>query len=204
MTVLDFRTLEAKSLNGQRACTICGTMFRPKRMRGDGSYKTCSPPCTIEQRARGRAAVGPWTPERIETARLMWADGQSAGTIAAELGNGLSRSAVIGKVHREHFKRSQPLAERKPYKRPSRAKPVRTGSFKLPLPFVLPPEPVIVADEDIPQAQRCTLMQLRNYTCRFPIGDPQSKDFYYCGSPTADLATGIPYCFAHFRRAHAT
>ncbi|WP_328590535.1 GcrA family cell cycle regulator, partial [Frigidibacter oleivorans] len=40
-----------------------------------------------------------WTDERVETLKKMWADGQSASQIAKELG-GVTRNAVIGKVHR--------------------------------------------------------------------------------------------------------
>ncbi|MFQ6756785.1 GcrA family cell cycle regulator, partial [Cereibacter sphaeroides] len=40
-----------------------------------------------------------WTDERVETLKRMWAEGQSASQIAKELG-GVTRNAVIGKVHR--------------------------------------------------------------------------------------------------------
>lgn len=203
MTVLDFRTSEAKPLNGQRACAICGIMFRPKRMRGDGSYKTCSPACANQFRGQVRIAAGPWTSERTETARAMWADGYSAREIATELGNDITRSAVIGKAHREHFER--PKAEKVSTKRKHRRKAYTrsniTSSFMI-APQLVPEPVVIVADDEIPQEQRRTLLELRNHHCRFPIGDPQSKDFYFCGG-AADLATGRPYCPHHQARTHA-
>ena len=40
-----------------------------------------------------------WTDERVETLKKMWNEGQSASQIAKELG-GVTRNAVIGKVHR--------------------------------------------------------------------------------------------------------
>ena len=40
-----------------------------------------------------------WTDERVETLKKMWGEGQSASQIAKELG-GVTRNAVIGKVHR--------------------------------------------------------------------------------------------------------
>ena len=40
-----------------------------------------------------------WTDERVETLKKMWSEGQSASQIAKELG-GVTRNAVIGKVHR--------------------------------------------------------------------------------------------------------
>jgi len=41
-----------------------------------------------------------WTDERVELLRKLWMDGLSASQIAAELANGITRNAVIGKVHR--------------------------------------------------------------------------------------------------------
>src|SRR4051795_7024894 len=46
-----------------------------------------------------RSAVMNWTDERVELLRKLWSDGLSASQIAAQLG-GVSRNAVIGKVHR--------------------------------------------------------------------------------------------------------
>ena len=40
-----------------------------------------------------------WTDERVALLTKLWADGLSASQIAAELG-GITRNAVIGKVHR--------------------------------------------------------------------------------------------------------
>src|SRR5450631_3300363 len=41
-----------------------------------------------------------WTDERVELLRQLWLDGRSASQISAELGLGITRNAVIGKVHR--------------------------------------------------------------------------------------------------------
>ena len=40
-----------------------------------------------------------WTDERVELLKKLWTDGLSASQIAAQLG-GVTRNAVIGKVHR--------------------------------------------------------------------------------------------------------
>jgi len=48
--------------------------------------------------SRGRPN-SPWSEERIELLKKLWADGLSASQIAAELG-GISRNSVIGKIHR--------------------------------------------------------------------------------------------------------
>lgn len=49
-------------------------------------------------------------------------------------------------------------------------------------------------------SQRCTLDRLTNTTCRWPIGDPHSPDFYFCGGP-ADLLAKCPYCPLHTKLA---
>ena len=41
-----------------------------------------------------------WTDEKVELLRQLWLDGRSASQISAALGQGLTRNAVIGKVHR--------------------------------------------------------------------------------------------------------
>ena len=47
-----------------------------------------------------------WTDERVSRLAKLWADGLSASQIAAELG-GMTRNAVIGKVHRLGLSRSR-------------------------------------------------------------------------------------------------
>lgn len=46
-----------------------------------------------------------WTEEREQTARQMWADGYSASLISGQIGGGISRNAILGKVHREGWVR---------------------------------------------------------------------------------------------------
>ena len=45
-------------------------------------------------------AVGSWTEDRVELLGRLWGEGLSASQIAAALGGGVTRNAVIGKVHR--------------------------------------------------------------------------------------------------------
>jgi GcrA cell cycle regulator len=47
--------------------------------------------------------------------------------------------------------------------------------------------------------QRRTLLELTEETCRWPIGDPATQDFYFCGGKTV---TGVPYCGYHCRIAY--
>jgi GcrA cell cycle regulator len=54
-------------------------------------------------------------------------------------------------------------------------------------------------DNVIPLGQRRSLLELTEDTCRWPIGDPGSPDFYFCGGPAI---TSLPYCAYHSRVAY--
>ncbi|SIO34021.1 GcrA cell cycle regulator [Rhodovulum sp. ES.010] len=182
-----------------------------------------------------------WTEERVETLKRMWAEGQSASQIAKELG-GVTRNAVIGKVHRlglsnragggtakpapvkEKPARTEteapaakpapePVAEKKQPERPAAAaapaapapaaQPPATRKAVVPAGQPLPPQPS--ANEISPEtlasvreveksAKKLTLMELTERTCKWPIGDPATEDFWFCGLP---VQQGKPYCEAH-------
>ena len=182
-----------------------------------------------------------WTDERVETLKKMWAEGQSASQIAKELG-GVTRNAVIGKVHRLGLSnrvgngkddpedeapvtaakpdvaakpdpRPEPAAAPRPApERPAAAAAPAAVSNVTPLPIrkaiipagqPLPPQPS--ANEISPEAlasvrevekraKRLTLMELTERTCKWPVGDPATEDFWFCGLPSV---AGKPYCEAH-------
>jgi GcrA cell cycle regulator len=118
-----------------------------------------------------------WTDERIAQLKAMWEIGMSGGQIAAELGD-LTRNAVIGKVHRLGLQNRVKATSYKPLPR----KPNRdTTQHK-------------VESRPIPRKQRRTLFQLTSTTCRWPIGDPGTKDFYFCGDVSKG---GGSYCADH-------
>ena len=171
-----------------------------------------------------------WTDERVETLKKMWGEGQSASQIAKELG-GVTRNAVIGKVHRlglsnratsnsstksEAKPKAAPKAEAKAAapkeapapkaaepaaEKPSNVTPLRRQIIPAGQP--LPPQPS--ANEISPEAlarvsevekkaKKLTLLELTERTCKWPVGDPATPDFWFCGLPTQ---TGKPYCEAH-------
>ena len=183
-----------------------------------------------------------WTDERVETLKKMWAEGQSASQIAKELG-GVTRNAVIGKVHRLGLSNRvgpggkdddeveevavapaprpepvrpappEPLRAAEPAPRPvERPAPAAAAAPVAPIPLrkaiipagqPLPPQPS--ANEISPEAlasvrevekraKRLTLMELTERTCKWPIGDPATEDFWFCGLPSLP---GKPYCEAH-------
>jgi len=187
-----------------------------------------------------------WTEERVETLKRMWGEGQSASQIAKELG-GVTRNAVIGKVHRLGLSNRAALPE-------ATATPEAVGTAPAPTAEAAAPEPVAAepataptpeeadGDDDLipadpapvaerpaapqrraivpagqplpPQpsanevspealatvrevekrARRLTLMELTERTCKWPIGDPATDDFWFCGLPSQP---GKPYCEAH-------
>lgn len=186
-----------------------------------------------------------WTDERVETLKKMWGEGQSASQIAKELG-GVTRNAVIGKVHRLGLsnragsggaaaakvapkeKLAAKVAIKAPAKpkavppatkaAPSSSKPAEPEVLELdengipisaarraiiPAGQPLPPQPS--ANEISPEAlakvseiekgsKRIGLMELTEKTCKWPVGDPATDDFWFCGLTTQ---TGKPYCEAH-------
>jgi GcrA cell cycle regulator len=193
-----------------------------------------------------------WTDDRVETLKRMWTEGQSASQIAKELG-GVTRNAVIGKVHRLGLSNrdedeGEAATEAKPEAAPkleTRAAPAATPiepapaapAFVAPVSTVpsgalpnsstaasvlastggpiplrkaivpagqpLPPQPS--ANEISPEAlasvrevekraARLSLMELTERTCKWPIGDPATDDFWFCGLPSQQ---GKPYCEAH-------
>ena len=156
-----------------------------------------------------RPELQTWTDERVELLKKLWADGLSASQIAGELG-GITRNAVIGKVHRLGLSgRAKAPSSSVPRQR----KPRAPSMFRAPRPMMrgntalahqpnydydIAPEPEYV-ENIIPIGQRCTLLELDQEKCHWPIGDPGQPDFYFCGGKTG---AGTPYCGYHARVAY--
>jgi len=149
-----------------------------------------------------------WTDERVEQLKKLWADGLSASQIAAQLGN-ITRNAVIGKVHRLGLSgRAKSPSSSAPRPRKPRSashmlrisRPSMRGNTALAHAYEMELEPDPVPyDNVIPIGQRRTLLELNEDTCRWPIGDPGSAEFFFCGGNTV---TSLPYCAYHSRVAY--
>ena len=161
--------------------------------------------------------AGPgWTKERVELLKRLWSDGHSASQIAAEIG-GVSRNAVIGKVHRLGLAgRVKPIG---PAAAQGRRKDDLPAEVEVEMVVVeeptLPEPPAIVAHRPAPNfplrpspapepvalavSERVTIMDLRDSMCRWPMGDPTSPEFRFCG---ARSITGLPYCTQHAQVAY--
>lgn len=164
----------------------------------------------------------PWTEERVELLKKLWTDGLSASQIAARLGMGVTRNAVIGKVHRLNLsgraptpRSSEPRATRKTHREPSAPGMRAPSSPSMPTAgatalksFAQPQvsarvqplaEPKPLRLVDLPKDGRITILHLSDKTCKWPIGDPTHDDFCFCGHSPRD---GSPYCEYHARIAY--
>ncbi|MBN9601236.1 MAG: GcrA family cell cycle regulator [Afipia sp.] len=149
-----------------------------------------------------------WTDDRVEQLKKLWESGLSASQIAAELGN-ITRNAVIGKVHRlglsGRAKSPSSAAPRQRKVRPAQnmmriSRPMSRGNTALAHAFEVEAEPDPVAfDNVVPMSQRRTLLELTEETCHWPVGDPSSPEFFFCGGKS--LAS-LPYCAHHSRIAY--
>lgn len=144
-----------------------------------------------------------WNDERVELLKKLWADGLSASQIAAQLG-GVTRNAVIGKVHRLGLSgRAKTPSSTVPRVRKQRAASMRPR-MRYNGNAALAPQYEVEADLDplaniVPMGPRVSITQLTDATCRWPIGDPGAEDFCYCGSQTKQE---LPYCHYHARVAY--
>jgi GcrA cell cycle regulator len=131
-----------------------------------------------------------WTTERIALLKNLMDAGLSCGQIAREIG--VSRNAVIGKANRlglSRFEKPGQTGTRKNRNIAAKHRTLRTLWAK----------PQVAPAEAVDSVSRCSLMELREWHCRWPCGDPNSKDFGFCGNPPVD---GLPYCSAHARIAY--
>lgn len=133
-----------------------------------------------------------WTDERVEQLKQLWSDGLSASQIARQLG-GVTRNAVIGKVHRLGLAgRATPARTERPRmqvaRRPARPRPAPV--IQAP---IIEKEPLI---DD--QGRKTTVLTINDRMCKWPIGDPSTADFHFCGHPPKSSS---PYCDAHSVKA---
>lgn len=179
-----------------------------------------------------------WTDDRVEILKKMWGEGQSASQIAKELG-GVTRNAVIGKVHRLGLSnrttagaaaKAEPKAKTavapkaktppkptpEPEPTPASSKPdlktepaIAPNTPRPPRNQIIPagqplppqpsaneisPEALAKVNEIEKKAKKLSLMELTERTCKWPVGDPATEDFWFCG---LTVKQGKPYCEAH-------
>jgi GcrA cell cycle regulator len=154
-----------------------------------------------------------WTDEAVQALKRLAHEGRSASVIAQALG-APSRNAVIGKANRIGIKLGGGRAFA-PGGTPAEAYQMKSASGPCPRPAprkqrsapapsrdlrVKPGEEAAsLAEAEVGEMRRVRFEEIRALACRWPLGDPMSKDFAYCG---LEAANGRPYCAGHSRLAY--
>ena len=133
-----------------------------------------------------------WTEEKVAKLKELWGKGSTASQIAEIIG-GISRNAVIGKAHRLNLsaKIKTRTANNNGYSNTSNnsnQKKTRKGKFAS-----------IIIEKDFEPEKPKQLEELDDNSCKWPIGHPNEKEFYFCGrSSLKDFS----YCKLHLLYAY--
>jgi GcrA cell cycle regulator len=141
-----------------------------------------------------------WTAERIALLKSRFEAGLTCREIADDIG--VSRNAVIGKISRLNLSRADGVGERFSERKESpKARPPRNSSSSQrqilktlrPKPAAAPLEAPLLGEH------RCSLLELNEGKCRWPISDVGAAGFWFCGNTPVK---GLPYCAGHARIAY--
>ena len=159
----------------------------------------------------------PWTEETTATAGKLWLDGFSASQIAKQLGEGLTRNSVIGKLHRMGLMRAEPTdpsalaaerrqanaescrkarARRAAEVQPAPAKPVKKPPAVFGAASPVPKPPTPLKQDGVPGPHSTTLLLIGRCRCMYPVGTATGADQLFCGEPAQP---GRSYCAGHAR-----
>ena len=118
-----------------------------------------------------------WTEEKVAKLKELWGKGNTASQIAEIIG-GLSRNAVIGKAHRLNLSAkiktrtatSNHNFENSLVEKDTKNKRNRKGKFRS-----------LIIEKDFEPENPKQLEELDENSCKWPIGHPDEKSFYFCG-----------------------
>ncbi|WP_143957866.1 GcrA family cell cycle regulator [Rhodoligotrophos appendicifer] len=155
-----------------------------------------------------------WTDERVDLLKQLWNEGLSASQIANKLGE-VTRNAVIGKVHRlglsgrgtpARTQHSRPRVKSRTHGAPGKITQFPTmgsSALKVEVETVAEaspaPKPMPLRQVNTSTSDRVSILQLSDKTCRWPLGEPGTETFHFCGCLPK---SGLPYCDTHARLAY--
>ena len=131
-----------------------------------------------------------WTEEKVNKLKELWGKGNTASQIAEIIG-GISRNAVIGKAHRLNLSakiKTRTVATNKNFENSVDGKKIKTrlskkSRFKS-----------LIIEKDFEPENPKQLEELTDKDCKYPIGHPDEKDFYFCGRTALK---DFSYCKLH-------
>jgi GcrA cell cycle regulator len=140
--------------------------------------------------------IGPtWTTERVELLKSHFDAGLSCREIAVHIG--VSRNAVIGKLSRLGLTRGEFITGPRPAKKERAAKSAPRQQYQMLRTVYQNGEPALAIP--VVSEHRCSLFELSEQRCRWPISTPGAEDFCFCGNTPLE---GAPYCLGHTRLAY--
>ena len=129
-----------------------------------------------------------WTPEKETKLKELWKKGHTASQIAALLGD-TTRNAIIGKAHRLNLEARAPSKKNKFQAKIESKTAVKEGKMSRKSRFRS-----LLLDKNFEPENPKQLEELTDETCRWPIGHPYEKNFYFCGRKPMEK---FPYCKLH-------
>lgn len=138
-----------------------------------------------------------WTPERIKILIAFWEEGLPTSEIGRRMG--VTKNAVVGKVHRLGLKQRQsPIRQSSSTSaQPKKAKAAAAAADARPQ-AETSARPAATKTPK-PTGEVVRLEELTSSMCCWPEGEPGTEDFYFCGEPSIP---DKPYCDAHCARAY--